>query len=82
MTRSAPPSVDGLEPLWRPAVVDEVCDLMKALRPSDLTGCEVLGLLALLRSAMDRVGSYGPATTASIVKLSVIRAAKTGPVKR
>ena len=48
-------SVDELEALWRPAAVVEVCELMKTLRPSEMTGCELVGLLAILRSAMARV---------------------------
>jgi hypothetical protein len=51
MTGSAPPSVDELEALWRPAAVDEVCALMETLHPSDLTACELLGMVAMLRTA-------------------------------
>jgi hypothetical protein len=41
---------------------------------------EMAGLLAILRVAMDRVGSYGP--TAPVVKLSLIREAKSGQATR
>jgi hypothetical protein len=60
MTNTAPPSVDDLEALWRPSAAQEVCKLLETLHPSDLTACELLGLLGMLRAAMERCNHAEP----------------------
>jgi hypothetical protein len=81
MTRSAPPSLEQLEALWRPAA-DEVNELLENLVHSDFTAYEMAGLLAILRVVMDRVDGHRPGAAAPVVKLSLIREAKSGRVKR
>jgi hypothetical protein len=59
-TKTKPPSVNDLEALWRPSATQEVCKLLEALHPSDLTACELLDLLAMLRSARERCNHSEP----------------------
>lgn len=47
-------SVDELAELSRESAQAEVCALLKELRPSDMTACELLGMLGILRAATER----------------------------
>jgi hypothetical protein len=49
------------EALWRPSAAQEVCKLLETVHPSDLTAGELLGLLAMLRSARARCNHEEPA---------------------
>jgi hypothetical protein len=49
------PTTDDLIELCSAAARKEVCDLMECLRPADLTTCEVLAIVAVLRSARGRL---------------------------
>ena len=80
MTRPDP-SVDRLEELLRPSAIEEIWRIQSVLTPADMTSSELLGLVAILRPAMERFNAT-KAAPAQLVKLSVIREAKSGRVNR
>lgn len=58
-------TVDNKIDLMRSEVTREVCDLIPVCRPSQLTTCELIGMLAILRSGMERASGGddgGPGT--------------------
>ena len=46
--------VDDLAQLCAALARDEVCEIMEEIKPDDLTACEMVALLAVLRPARER----------------------------
>jgi hypothetical protein len=70
-----------LEELLRPAAIEELRQIFVQVAPEDMTSTELLGLVAILRPAMERFNTT-KAAPAQPVKLSVIREAKSGRATR
>lgn len=75
-------AVDNNIDLMRSDVIREVCDLIPKCRPSQLTTCELVGMLAILRSGMERAAGGddgGPGTpvdgSTTPAKLLLLRSA-------
>jgi hypothetical protein len=63
-------ATEQLEALWKPAAVDEVFALMSSgLVLEDLTACELLGMVAMLRTAKARID----AAAAAPAQLTLLR---------
>jgi hypothetical protein len=48
------PTVDDLAQLCAALARDEACEIMKEIKPGDLTACEIVALLTILRPARER----------------------------
>jgi hypothetical protein len=48
------PTVDDLAQNCFALARDEVCEIMEVIKPRDLTGCEIVALLTILRPARER----------------------------
>lgn len=72
---------DPLHSLLLPEARKELAAALGQIRFSDLTLREVHGMLALIEPVVERLAA-GTAPTAPVVKLSVIRDAKSGPRNR
>jgi hypothetical protein len=49
------PTVDDLAELCAALACDEVCEIMEEIKTNDLTACEMVALLTVLRPARERV---------------------------
>jgi hypothetical protein len=67
---SASPSVDELAPLCTALACNEVCEIMEEIKTSDLTACEIVALLTVLRPAWERrqARQRNPASVLQLVK--------------
>jgi hypothetical protein len=74
-------AIDPLDSLLRPKAGKELRAALEGIRFSDLTLREVYGLIAIIEPVAERVAAR-TAAAAPVVKLSVIREAKSGRVKR
>jgi hypothetical protein len=50
----------AIENIFRPEVNAELCALVEAVPIEQLTTCELIGIVALLRAARDRIQAAGP----------------------
>jgi len=65
------PTATALLSLSRDRVRQEVSEQMKALGPADLTTCELVGLLTVLRPAWERVqAQQNPPAALKLVRVS------------
>ena len=49
------PTVDDLAELCAALAREEACEIMEEIKPRDLTACEIVALLTILRPARERV---------------------------
>jgi hypothetical protein len=61
-------SIDELAGILRPQVTWEVHDLIENLHPSDLTMCELVGMLAILRAANERTLGVPPPAQLTLLR--------------
>jgi hypothetical protein len=61
-------SIDELAGVLRPKVTLEVHDLIENLHPSDLTMCELVGMLAILRAANERTLGVPPPAKLALLR--------------
>jgi len=48
------PTVDDLAQLCAALAREEACEIMEEIKPRDLTACEIIALLTILRPARER----------------------------
>lgn len=70
-------TTNAIAQLMRHEIAEELSDLLKVLRPSNLNVYEMAGLLTILRGAMDREFPADESPAAPVLEL-----VKTGKVSR
>jgi hypothetical protein len=51
------PTVDDLAQLCATLAIDEACEIMNEIKVTDLTACEIVALLTVLRPARERLAA-------------------------
>jgi hypothetical protein len=62
------PTVDDLAGLCAALALDEVCEIMNEVKIDDLTACEIVALLTILRPVRVRLAQRQPAAVLKLVR--------------